>query len=101
VFGRRRTKNAAFAADDDGARAARPDIDADDGNTLLYAKCQVSGIRARETRAGTNVAPRKRAMDEQHPRGTLAIVAVFGVLFALGWLAMFLFVFLQRGAPHL
>jgi hypothetical protein len=39
-------------------------------------------------------------MDEQHPRGTLAIVAVFGALFALGWLVMFLFVFLQRGAPH-
>jgi hypothetical protein len=43
----------------------------------------------------------RKAMDEQHPRGTLAIVAVFGVLFALGWLGMFLFVFLQRGAPHL
>ncbi|HEU4935047.1 MAG TPA: hypothetical protein VFT39_01255 [Vicinamibacterales bacterium] len=40
-------------------------------------------------------------MEEQHPRGTLAIVAVFGVLFALGWLAMFLLVFLKRGAPHL
>jgi hypothetical protein len=40
-------------------------------------------------------------MDESHPRGTLAIVAVFGLLFALGWLAMFLFVFLGRGAPHL
>jgi hypothetical protein len=40
-------------------------------------------------------------MEESHPRGTLAIVAVFGLLFALGWLAMFLFVFLGRGAPHL
>ena len=39
--------------------------------------------------------------DEQHPRGTLAIVAVFGLLFALGWLAMFLLVFLRRGAPQL
>lgn len=34
----------------------------------------------------------------EHPRGTLAIVAVFGLLFALGWLAMFFFTFLGRGA---
>jgi len=25
---------------------------------------------------------------------------VFGVLFGLAWLAMYLFLFLQRGAPH-
>jgi hypothetical protein len=36
----------------------------------------------------------------EHPRGTLAIVAVFGVLFALAWLAMFFFSFLARGATH-
>ena len=35
-----------------------------------------------------------------HPRGTLAIVLIFGALFAAGWFAMFLFLFLQRGAPH-
>jgi len=35
-----------------------------------------------------------------HPRGTLAIVGVFGLLFALGWLAMFFFRFLGHGAPH-
>ena len=40
------------------------------------------------------------AMDESHPRGTLAIVAVLGAFFALGWLAMFLFLFLERGAPQ-
>jgi hypothetical protein len=34
-----------------------------------------------------------------HPRGTLAIVLVFGVLFALGWLATYL-AFMGRGAPH-
>ena len=39
-------------------------------------------------------------MDESHPRGTLAIVAVLGAFFALGWLAMFLFLFLERGAPQ-
>lgn len=36
----------------------------------------------------------------ENPRGTLAIVAVFGLLFALAWLAMFLFGFLARGATH-
>ena len=38
--------------------------------------------------------------DLEHPRGTLAIVLVFGLLFALGWVAVYLFVFLERGAPH-
>jgi hypothetical protein len=38
--------------------------------------------------------------DLEHPRGTLAIVVVFGLLFALGWLGMYFFVFLARGAPH-
>ena len=37
--------------------------------------------------------------DIGHPRGTLAIVFVFGLLFALGWLATYL-AFLGRGAPH-
>jgi len=42
-----------------------------------------------------------RAPDaEEHPRGTLAIVFVFGLLFLFGWLAVYVFVFLQRGAPH-
>jgi hypothetical protein len=35
-----------------------------------------------------------------HPRGTLAIVFVFGVLFALGWLGVYFFLFISRGAPH-
>jgi hypothetical protein len=35
-----------------------------------------------------------------HPRGTLAIVAIFGLLFLLAWLATYLFVFIGRGAPH-
>ena len=37
---------------------------------------------------------------EQHPRGTLAIVCVFGLLFALGWIAVYVLVFLERGAPR-
>jgi hypothetical protein len=38
--------------------------------------------------------------DSEHPRGTLAIVIVFGALFALGWFAMYVWLFLGRGAPH-
>jgi len=37
---------------------------------------------------------------EQHPRGTLAIVAIFGLIFGLAWLATYVFVFLARGATH-
>jgi hypothetical protein len=39
--------------------------------------------------------------DYGHPRGTLAIVAIFGLLFAFGWLAVYFFLFISRGAPHL
>jgi cytochrome c oxidase subunit IIa family protein len=37
---------------------------------------------------------------EEHPRGTLAIVCIFGLLFVLGWLGTYVLVFLERGAPH-
>jgi hypothetical protein len=46
--------------------------------------------------ADTEIAPGELG----HPRGTLAIVIVFAVLFALGWLAMYFVRFLGRGAPH-
>jgi hypothetical protein len=35
-------------------------------------------------------------MDE-HPRGTLALVALLGLVYALGWAAMYLFLYLGRG----
>jgi hypothetical protein len=38
--------------------------------------------------------------DFSHPRGTLAVVTVFGLLFALAWLFTYVFVFLERGAPQ-
>jgi hypothetical protein len=38
--------------------------------------------------------------DLGHPRGTLVIVILFAVLFGLAWLAMYVFLFLGRGAPH-
>jgi hypothetical protein len=33
----------------------------------------------------------------EHPRGTLAVVAAYGVIFALAWFAIYLFVYLPRG----
>jgi len=36
----------------------------------------------------------------EHPRGTLAIVIIFGVLFALGWFAMYFLRFVAAGVPH-
>ena len=36
----------------------------------------------------------------EHSRGTIAIVVIFGVLFGLGWLAMYFYRFMATGAPH-
>ena len=36
----------------------------------------------------------------EHPRGTLALVILMGLFYAVGWLAMYLWLFLERGAPH-
>jgi amino acid transporter len=38
------------------------------------------------------------APEPDHPRGTLAILLIYGVLFVLGWLALFFGAFLPRGA---
>ncbi len=34
----------------------------------------------------------------KHPRGTMALVGLYGVLFVIGWFAIFLLVYLPRGA---
>lgn len=34
----------------------------------------------------------------RHPRGTLALIGLYGVLFAAGWLAVYVFIYLARGA---
>jgi hypothetical protein len=49
---------------------------------------------------GSGKAPDDPLAEFGHPRGTLAVVGIFGALFALGWLAMYVFLFLERGAPH-
>jgi hypothetical protein len=35
---------------------------------------------------------------DRHPVGTLAIVGVYGLLFAAGWLLVYVYVYLSRGA---
>lgn len=44
--------------------------------------------------------PESLPEDLEHPRGTLVIVILFGVLFGLGWLSMYLLLFLKRGGLH-
>lgn len=34
----------------------------------------------------------------KHPRGTLALVGLYGLIFVLGWLAIFFLVYVPRGA---
>jgi hypothetical protein len=48
----------------------------------------------------SSARPDRVPEDFGHPRGTLAIVVVFGLLFGLAWFATYVFVFLARGAPH-
>ncbi len=36
-----------------------------------------------------------------HPRGTLAVLGVYMALFILGWVFLYYFLFLPRGAPQL
>lgn len=52
--------------------------------------------RSHDTQPAPGVPPEAL----EHPRGTLAIVIAFGLLFALGWLGVYVFLFLARGAPH-
>ena len=34
----------------------------------------------------------------QHPKGTLLLVGLYGLLFAASWFAVYVFVYLHRGA---
>ena len=43
--------------------------------------------------------PSKQPLDiGGHPKGTLAVVGIYGLLFALGWLILYFAVFVPRGA---
>ena len=34
---------------------------------------------------------------DAHPRGTLFLLGLYGLLFVLGWFAVYVFVYLRRG----
>lgn len=36
----------------------------------------------------------------RHPRGTLALVGLYGLVFFLGWLAIYFMVYIPRGGVH-
>jgi hypothetical protein len=35
--------------------------------------------------------------NEEHPRGTLALVGAYGIMFAVGWFAIYVYLYLARG----
>ena len=39
--------------------------------------------------------------DIGHPKGTLAVLALYALLFILGWVGLYAFEFIPRGTPHL
>lgn len=41
--------------------------------------------------------PEQRPEPHEHPIGTLVFIGAYGLLFVLGWLAVYVFVFLERG----
>lgn len=34
---------------------------------------------------------------EEHPRGTLFLVGLYGLLFVVGWFAVYVWIYLRRG----
>jgi hypothetical protein len=38
-----------------------------------------------------------RAPQAAHPKGTLLVIGLFGLLFTAGWLAVYFLVYLKRG----
>ncbi|MGE5762240.1 MAG: hypothetical protein ACM37V_17950 [Gemmatimonadota bacterium] len=41
--------------------------------------------------------PDKPPSLEEHPRGTLLLVGLYGLLFVLSWFAVYVFIYLRRG----
>lgn len=47
-----------------------------------------------------NESARENHDTDEHPRGTLAIVGFFGLVFFVSWLVMYFVVFAGRGHLH-
>lgn len=43
------------------------------------------------------VAPPKPEPTAEHPRGTLFLIGLYGVVFAAVWFAVYFFIYIQRG----
>ena len=43
------------------------------------------------------MAPDPAPPPDGHPRGTLALVGLYGILFAAGWWAVYVWIYLARG----
>ncbi|HYT98865.1 MAG TPA: hypothetical protein VEK85_00715 [Gemmatimonadales bacterium] len=39
----------------------------------------------------------QQPLTSQHPKGTLLLIGLYGVLFVVAWFAVYLFVYLRRG----
>jgi hypothetical protein len=50
------------------------------------------------THCGGGSMPDPGSEQYRHPVGTLAIVGIYGLLFLAGWLAVYFYVYLSRGA---
>lgn len=60
-----------------------------------------AALKDSEERSSLERAESEPLSPEQlgHPLGTLIIVGLYGLFFALAWLGLYLFEFLPRGAP--
>ncbi|HEY6210230.1 MAG TPA: hypothetical protein VIW28_14295 [Gemmatimonadales bacterium] len=41
--------------------------------------------------------PPETPLQTGHPKGTLFLIALYGLLFVVGWFAVYVFVYLRRG----
>jgi Cytochrome c oxidase subunit IIa family len=46
---------------------------------------------------GGSVMPDTPSSSEEHPRGTLLLVSLYGLLLVLCWFGVYVFVYLRRG----
>jgi hypothetical protein len=54
-------------------------------------------LRAITTESGRTMTEPPETPAVGHPRGTLAVIAVYALLFMAGWLAIYLFTYTPRG----
>lgn len=43
------------------------------------------------------MSPESKPFPSEHPKGTLFLIGLYGLVFALGWFAVYLLVYLRRG----